>query len=163
MLYCPSGRGGLGGHQAPSVPWTCSRMEGLPGASPALLRLMAVGWVRAGRDLPPPVLPRSGEVRHNCSALPRSLLTATFHDPMWMCVGESSPNHNTANQALEPAGQGVIHGLRAVKHGGKPSEVAPPIYVWPRSVLKSGPLTLLLALSGPSCKSRALYTPPGPQ
>ena len=86
---------------------------------------MAVGWVLPQRDLPPPVFPGSREVRRNYSALPRSLLTGTFHDPLWMYVGESSPNHNVANQALEPVGQRVIHWLRAVKHGGKASEVAP--------------------------------------
>lgn len=62
--------------------------------------------------------------------------------PLWMCAGRASPNHNTANYALELAGLG------AIKHVRKASEIA-SMCVWPGSGsrLGSGPLTVLLELS----------------
>lgn len=66
-------------------------------------------------------------------------------------MGKASPNHNLTKHTLELAGQGVIHLLRAIKHGGKASELA-PVCVWPRRGyrLESGPLAVLLVLSGSS-------------
>ena len=62
--------------------------------------------------------------------------------PLWTSVSKASPNHNTANYALELAGLG------AIKHVRKDSKIA-SMCVWPGcgSRLGLGPLTVLLELS----------------
>lgn len=54
------------------------------------------------------------------AALPRSLLTGTFHDPLWKYVGAASPNHNTANRALELAGWEGLGGIPHLSQGQDP-------------------------------------------
>lgn len=68
-----------------------------------------------------------------------------------MCVGKTSPNHNTANYALELAG------LRASKHVRKASEIV-SICFWVQVGVRTPDCAL-----GADCKSKTLYSPPGPK
>lgn len=78
-------------------------------------------------------------------------------------MGKASPNHNLTKHTLELAGQGVIHLLRAIKHGGKASELA-------RLCLAQA--WVQVGVRAPGCALSAkwvqrevlgLCTPPGPQ